>query len=87
MEIMLSRVWSSRSPSGGEKFRLNKHNPQNHNFLLPVVHHKEERHMDWADLDLMVHPWDRVDRLEDMDRVLLVGNLGYIFLYFTKVKI
>ena len=43
--------------------------------------------MDWADLDLMVHPLDRVDRLEDMDQVLLVDNLGYFFLYFTEVKI
>jgi len=31
--------------------------------------------MDWADLDLMVHPLDREDRLVDMDPVLLVGSL------------
>ena len=40
--------------------------------------------MDWADLDLKVRPWDRVDRLEDMDRVLLVGNLGYIVIFYRS---
>ena len=40
--------------------------------------------MDWADLDLMVHPLDREDRLVDMDPVLLVGSLEFIILYYGR---
>lgn len=70
--------------ASSQNSRLNKHDLQIHKFQVPVVHHTEGRHMDWADLDLMVRPLDREDRLVDMDPVLLVGSLEFIILYYGR---